>query len=133
MVATVVGLNWFDTRFSNAAYCFNAGCVFPCSSCLRQGFLTKVHGLYGTAHWNKPSPPHKWDGSSHIAQDIAMPPEAPNDFAVALHLSEKHGVIFMITKAGYLFMFDVATASMLMRTKVSQDTVFISTASAVSG
>lgn len=28
-----------------------------------------------------------------------MPPEAPSDFAVGLHLSEKHGVIFMITKA----------------------------------
>lgn len=28
-----------------------------------------------------------------------MPPEAPTDFAVGLHLSEKHGVVFMITKA----------------------------------
>ena len=32
-------------------------------------------------------------------QEIAMPPEAPTDFAVGLHLSEKHGVVFMITKA----------------------------------
>ena len=31
----------------------------------------------------------------------------------------KPGIIFMITKAGYLFMFDVQTASMLMRTKVA--------------
>mmetsp|Transcript_59562 Transcript_59562/g.174212 ORF Transcript_59562/g.174212 Transcript_59562/m.174212 type:complete len:1727 (+) Transcript_59562:54-5234(+) len=65
--------------------------------------------------------------------DIAMPPEAPSDFAIALHLSEKHGVAFMVTKAGYLFIFDVATATMLVRTRVSQDTVFISTASAQTG
>ena len=34
-----------------------------------------------------------------VQQEIAMPPEAPTDFAVGLHLSEKHGVIFMVTKA----------------------------------
>ena len=34
-----------------------------------------------------------------VQQEIAMPPEAPTDFAVGLHLSEKHGVVFMITKA----------------------------------
>lgn len=36
---------------------------------------------------------------SEVQQEIAMPPEAPTDFAVGLHLSEKHGVVFMITKA----------------------------------
>jgi len=39
----------------------------------------------------------------------------------------------MVTKAGYLFLFDVATASMLMRSRVSQETVFISAYSATSG
>jgi len=68
-----------------------------------------------------------------VQSEIAMPPEAPGDFAVSLHLSEKHGVIFMVTKAGYLFMFDVATASMLIRTRASQDTIFISTSSAKTG
>lgn len=72
-------------------------------------------------------PPFKMQGA------IQMPPEAPTDFAVALHLSEKHGVVFMITKAGFLFMFDVATATMLVRTRVSQDTIFISTSSCLSG
>lgn len=68
-----------------------------------------------------------------VTSEIQMPPEAPNDFAVALHLSEKFGVVFMITKAGYLFMFDVATGATLVRTRVSQDTVFISTSSSLSG
>lgn len=39
-----------------------------------------------------------------VQQEIAMPAEAPTDFAVGLHLSEKHGVVFMITKARQLEM-----------------------------
>eukprot|EP00928_Gymnodinium_smaydae_P000827 TRINITY_DN1030_c0_g1_i3.p1 TRINITY_DN1030_c0_g1~~TRINITY_DN1030_c0_g1_i3.p1 ORF type:complete len:1741 (-),score=474.00 TRINITY_DN1030_c0_g1_i3:126-5348(-) len=73
------------------------------------------------------SPPFK------IQAEIAMPPEAPGDFAVALHLSEKHGVVYMITKQGFLLVFDIATATMIVRTRVSQETIFISTSSAKSG
>jgi len=68
-----------------------------------------------------------------VQADVAMPPEAPADFAVALHLSEKHGVALMVTKAGFLFVFDVATATALVRTRVSQDTVFLSAGSARTG
>jgi len=89
---------------------------------------TKLHIMDVTkARGEGMTPPFKVQG------EIQMPPEAPNDFAVAVHLSEKHGVLFMITKAGYLFMFDIVTAAMLVRTKVSQDTVFISVGSVVSG
>jgi clathrin heavy chain len=89
---------------------------------------TKLHVMDVTAPRGEGLPP-----PFKVAQEVAMPPEAPNDFAVSLHLSEKHGVIFMITKAGYLFMFDVQTASMLIRTKVSQDTVFIATNNVATG
>merc|ERR1719230_2316651 len=68
-----------------------------------------------------------------VNAEVQMPPEAPSDFAVALHLSEKQGVVFMVTKAGFLFVFDVASATMLIRTRVSQETVFISTYSQLSG
>mmetsp|Transcript_108985 Transcript_108985/g.351874 ORF Transcript_108985/g.351874 Transcript_108985/m.351874 type:complete len:1524 (+) Transcript_108985:1-4572(+) len=95
----------------------------------KQGTLqTKLHIMDVTKPRGEGLPP-----PFKVQSEVAMPPEAPSDFAVALHLSEKHGVVFMVTKAGYLFMFDVATATMLVRTRVSQDTVFISTYSAVSG
>lgn len=64
---------------------------------------------------------------------VQMPPEAPQDFAMSLHVSEKHGVVFMITKHGWLFMFDVATGAMLVRQRVSQDTIFIGTSSEKTG
>mmetsp|Transcript_27457 Transcript_27457/g.48733 ORF Transcript_27457/g.48733 Transcript_27457/m.48733 type:complete len:1718 (-) Transcript_27457:73-5226(-) len=89
---------------------------------------TKLHVMDVTAPRGEGLPP-----PFKVQSEIAMPPEAPGDFAVSLHLSEKHGVIFMVTKAGYLFMFDVATASMLIRTRASQDTIFISTSSAKTG
>ena len=68
-----------------------------------------------------------------VQAEIAMAPEAPSDFAVAVHVSPKHGVVYMATKAGYLFNFDDATASMLVRTRVSQESVFISVGSELSG
>lgn len=89
---------------------------------------TKLHVMDVTAPRGEGLPP-----PFKVQSEIAMPPEAPGDFAVSLHLSEKHGVIFMVTKAGYLFMFDVATASMLVRTRASQETIFISTSSAKTG
>jgi len=95
----------------------------------KQGTLTtKLHIMDVTKPRGEGLPP-----PFKVNSEIAMPPEHPSDFAVALHLSEKHGVVYMITKAGYLFMFDVATATMLVRVKVSQDTIFISTYSTRSG
>ncbi|CAK9081915.1 Clathrin heavy chain 1 [Durusdinium trenchii] len=88
---------------------------------------TKLHIMDILKNRGESAPPFK------VQQEIAMPPEAPTDFAVGLHLSEKHGVIFMVTKAGFLFMFDIGTGTMLVRSRVSQETVFITVGSALSG
>eukprot|EP00933_Yihiella_yeosuensis_P029624 TRINITY_DN23254_c0_g2_i2.p1 TRINITY_DN23254_c0_g2~~TRINITY_DN23254_c0_g2_i2.p1 ORF type:complete len:1724 (+),score=416.69 TRINITY_DN23254_c0_g2_i2:72-5243(+) len=93
----------------------------------RKAGVTKLHIMDIAKNRGEGAAPYK------ICVDIAMPPEAPTDFAVGLHLSEKHGVVFMITKAGFLFMFDVATGAMLVRSRVSQDTIFLSQSSALSG
>ena len=53
--------------------------------------------------------------------------QAPHDFALSLHGSEKNGVIFMITKKNLSFiMFDVPVATMVVRTNVSQDALTFS-------
>jgi len=88
---------------------------------------TKLHIMDVTKSRGEGAAPFK------VAAEIQMPPEAPGDFAVSLSLSEKHGVVYMITKAGFLLVFDVLTGTMLVRTRVSQETVFISTGSATSG
>ncbi|CAE7797236.1 Cltc [Symbiodinium microadriaticum] len=53
---------------------------------------TKLHIMDILKNRGESAPPFK------VQMEIAMPPEAPTDFAVGLHLSEKHGVVFMITK-----------------------------------
>jgi len=58
-------------------------------------------------------------------QEIPMAREAPNDFPVAMQLGSKHDVLFMITKMGYLFVFDVHSGKALYRAKISNETIFV--------
>lgn len=67
------------------------------------------------------------------------PPEAPKlqrrmapitfpvntDFPVALQVSEKHGIIYMITKAGFLFLYEASTATLIYKNRISAETIFI--------
>ena len=70
---------------------------------------------------------------SKVQAETAMPPEAPSDFAAAVHVGPRHGVVYKVTKAGDLYIFTVAAASMLVRTRVSQKSVFISVGSELPG
>eukprot|EP00922_Rhytidocystis_sp_ex-Travisia-forbesii_P070816 GHVS01105726.1.p1 GENE.GHVS01105726.1~~GHVS01105726.1.p1 ORF type:complete len:1773 (+),score=396.02 GHVS01105726.1:341-5659(+) len=60
-----------------------------------------------------------------VASEIQYPAENPNDFPLAMHCSEKYGVIYLVSKAGYLFLFDPATAVMLFRHRISPESVFL--------
>ena len=71
---------------------------------------------------------------SQVQAEIAMPPEAPCDSTAAARVGPKHGVVYLVTKAGYLIMFTVASASVLVHTcMVSQKSVSIPVGSERSG
>lgn len=59
------------------------------------------------------------------AVDIFFPPEAAADFPVAMQASPRYGVIFMITKYGYVNMFDVDSATCIYMNRISSDTIFV--------
>lgn len=61
------------------------------------------------------------------AVDIAFPPEAEADFPVAMQASSKWGVLYVITKFGFLQIFDVATGTCLFANRISSETVFVTT------
>ncbi|CAM9906461.1 unnamed protein product, partial [Choristocarpus tenellus] len=61
-------------------------------------------------------------------QQIPNAADAPNDFPVAMQVGPKHDIIFMITKMGYLFLFDIHSGKALYRAKISEQTVFYLTA-----
>ena len=49
----------------------------------------------------------------------------PTDFPVAMQASEKHGMVYMITKAGYLYLYDLETATLVYQNRVSAETIFV--------
>ena len=42
-----------------------------------------------------------------------------------MSISEKYGVIYVVTKMGLLFVYDLETATAIYRNKVSNDPVFL--------
>jgi len=56
---------------------------------------------------------------------IPVPPEAAGDFPVSLVVDAKDDLSFLITKMGYLYMFDLHSAKALYRARVTNDTVFV--------
>ncbi|KAJ1460266.1 hypothetical protein M885DRAFT_459036 [Pelagophyceae sp. CCMP2097] len=64
---------------------------------------------------------------------IPVPADAPNDFPVSMVPSAKHDVLYMVTKMGYLYLFDVYSGKALYRARVTQDTVFVSCVQTASG
>jgi len=57
--------------------------------------------------------------------DVFFPPEAQNDFPVAMQVSKKHNVIFVVTKYGYIHMYDLETAVCIFMNRISADTIFV--------
>ncbi|KAL4223945.1 hypothetical protein ACF0H5_017404 [Mactra antiquata] len=49
------------------------------------------------------------------------------DFPVALHVSCEYGLVFVLTKYGYLYLCDMETSTVLCSMKVSLDIIFTST------
>ena len=63
--------------------------------------------------------------------ELFFPPEFADDFPVAMQISEKYGLVYVITKLGLLFVYDLQTATAVYRYRISPDPIFL-TASAPS-
>ena len=57
--------------------------------------------------------------------DVYFPQEATNDFPVAMQISKKYSVIYMITKYGFIHLYDLETATFFFMNRISSDTIFI--------
>jgi len=47
------------------------------------------------------------------------------DFPVAMQVSEKHGIIYLITKTGFLFLYEASTATLIYKNRISAETIFV--------
>lgn len=59
------------------------------------------------------------------AVDVFFPAEAQNDFPVAMQVSAKYDVIYLITKYGYIHLYDIETATCIYMNRISGDTIFV--------
>lgn len=57
--------------------------------------------------------------------DIQYPADGTSDFPVAMQASAKHGLIYMITKYGYVYIFDISTGISIYTMRVSGETIFV--------
>ena len=62
------------------------------------------------------------------AVDVFFPPEAQNDFPVAMQISEKYDIIYLITKYGYIHLYDIETGTCIYMNRISADTIFVTAA-----
>ncbi|KAF2405615.1 clathrin heavy chain [Trichodelitschia bisporula] len=57
--------------------------------------------------------------------DVYFPPEAPNDFPVSMQISAKYSVIFLVTKYGFIHLYDLETGTCIYMNRISSDTIFV--------
>ena len=60
--------------------------------------------------------------------DIYFPPEAAQDFPVAMQVSNKYNTIYMVTKFGYLHLYDLESATLIYTNRISAETIFVTAA-----
>ncbi|TPX47357.1 hypothetical protein SeMB42_g00049 [Synchytrium endobioticum] len=59
------------------------------------------------------------------AVDVFFPPEAVNDFPVAMQVSKKYDIIFLVTKYGFIHLYDLETGTCIYMNRISGDTIFV--------
>lgn len=65
--------------------------------------------------------------------DVYYTAEAATDFPVAMQGSGKHGIIYMVTKHGYIHLFDVETGVSIYMNRISTETIFVTAEYSVTG
>jgi len=64
---------------------------------------------------------------------IPVPAEAANDFPVSLVVDAKDDIAFLLSKMGFVYMFDIHSGKTMFRTRITQETVFVTCAQASTG
>lgn len=64
---------------------------------------------------------------SKKSADIFFPPDATNDFPIAVQVSEKYGIIYILTKYGFIHLYELETGTNLFVNRITAESVFTST------
>ncbi|KAH8648930.1 hypothetical protein BGZ60DRAFT_422610 [Tricladium varicosporioides] len=61
------------------------------------------------------------------AVDVYFPAEAVNDFPVAMQVSQRYSIIYLVTKYGFIHLYDLETGTCIFMNRISSETIFITT------
>ncbi|KAK8629636.1 hypothetical protein V6N13_078469 [Hibiscus sabdariffa] len=100
---------------SFATKSFNAGQI-----------VSKLHVIELGAQPGRPS-------FSKKQADLFFPPDFQDDFPVAMQISHKYSLIYVITKLGLLFVYDLETATAVYRNRISPDPIFLTSEASTAG
>lgn len=59
------------------------------------------------------------------AVDVYFPAEAVNDFPVAMQVSQRYSIIYLVTKYGFIHLYDLETGTCIFMNRISSETIFI--------
>lgn len=59
------------------------------------------------------------------AVDVYFPQEAVNDFPVAMQVSQKYSIIYLVTKYGFIHLYDMESGACIFMNRISSETIFI--------
>ena len=66
----------------------------------------------------KPAP---GQSKHQVSANIKMDQDAISDFPIHMEASTKYGIVFVFTKYGYLFLFEVSTGLSLCRYRITEN------------
>lgn len=58
------------------------------------------------------------------AVDVYFPAEAVNDFPVAMQVSSRFSIIYLVTKYGFIHLYDLETGTCIFMNRISSETIF---------
>ncbi|GLI67875.1 hypothetical protein VaNZ11_012164 [Volvox africanus] len=72
-------------------------------------------------------------GAIKRSAELFFPADFADDFPVSLQVSEKYGLVYVVSKLGFVFVYDLESATAVYRNRISTDPVFLACASSVTG
>lgn len=57
--------------------------------------------------------------------EIVYDPSTPNDFPISLVLAEKYGMLYIITKFGFVYIYELTTNQQIFKTRISNQPIFV--------
>ncbi|KAJ2614259.1 Clathrin heavy chain [Coemansia sp. RSA 1365] len=59
--------------------------------------------------------------------EMMFPPEAVNDFPVSMQAGPKYELVYMVTKFGFIHLYDLESGTCVFSNRISGDTIFVAT------